>query len=163
MAITARQSGWPALVLAFALPACSPPESTDTQAEEPSTEGEESDAASETETQSELQADLPAEFIRTAWRIVAEDGARYTTYLDEDGRYRDLRNGDPWQEGTWENDGEDRLCFLPDAEGAVLRCWHPDRMEGRDSMIVSGENGVRIRLQRADYVPPADEEGDEDG
>ena len=103
-------------------------------------------------------AELPAEFARTAWRAVATDGARYTTYLDEDGRYRDFRNGDPWQQGSWETNSEERLCFLPDDEGAVLRCWHPDRMQGADRLIATSDNGMRIRLERADYSPPADEE-----
>ncbi|GMM92043.1 hypothetical protein [Qipengyuania sp. MTN3-11] len=101
-------------------------------------------------------AELPAEFVNTAWRAIAEDGARYTTFLDEGGRYRDLRNGDPWQEGGWEIDSQGQICFLPDAEGAVLRCWHPDRMQSAERMIASSDNGMRIRLERVDYSPPAD-------
>lgn len=101
-------------------------------------------------------SELPSEFARTAWRAIAENGARYTTYLDEGGRYRDYRNGDPWQTGSWETDSEDRLCFLPDPEGGVLRCWHPDRMQSDDRMIASNADDKRIRLERADYSPPAD-------
>jgi hypothetical protein len=144
------------MTVLLAAAACTPADKTagagDVEMTAQAEEGEESALQD-----SDVQADLPAEFIRTAWRIVSEDGARYTTYLDEDGRYRDFRNGDPWQEGTWETDSEDRLCFLPEAEGAVLRCWHPDRMQGANRMIASSDNGQRIRLDRADYSPPEDE------
>lgn len=109
----------------------------------------------------DASADLPSEFIRTAWRVVARDGARYVTYLDAGNRYRDFRNGDPWQEGRWETDSSDRLCFLPEAKGAVLRCWRPDRMQGEGVMIAASGDGRRIRLERADYSPPAVEDGEE--
>ncbi|UVI39753.1 hypothetical protein [Qipengyuania spongiae] len=101
-------------------------------------------------------AELPDEFVRTAWRVVAADGARYTTYFDEGGRYRDFRNGDPWQEGGWETDAEGQLCFLPDPEGGVLRCWQPDRMQDDNRMIATSEGGQRIRIERADYSPPVE-------
>ena len=40
----------------------------------------------------------PEVFAATAWRVLAADGARYTTYLDQDGTYRDLRNGDEFDQ-----------------------------------------------------------------
>lgn len=144
-----------AALLFAILPACSQQNSTteDLAAEAAGAGG----AAQATEELVEDDpSELPSEFARTAWRVTAENGARYTTYLDEGGRYRDYRNGDPWQTGSWETDSEDRLCFLPDPEGGVLRCWHPDRMQSDDRMIASNADDKRIRLERADYSPPAD-------
>ena len=105
----------------------------------------------------------PEAFAATAWRVVAEDGARYTTYLDADGTYRDLRNGDPWQTGSWsysDGDGDKRLCFTPAAEGGVERCWEPGRMSG-ETMRAKGADDVTIELERVDYQPPAATETDD--
>ena len=99
---------------------------------------------------------LPAKFAGTAWRSLAEDGARYTTYLDQDGQYRDLRNGDAYQAGTWayatgERGGE--LCFDPEGENTKSTCWRPDRMKD-DMLIVRGPGDRRIQLERVDYIIP---------
>lgn len=99
----------------------------------------------------------PEVFAATAWRVLAADGARYTTYLDQDGTYRDLRNGDPWQTGEWTYaDGEDgkRLCLRPDADTGIERCWEPDRMRG-DMMRLEGETGTLIELESVEYVLPS--------
>lgn len=100
---------------------------------------------------------LPDEFSGTAWRAVAADGARYTTYLDTGGRYRDLRNGDPWQEGSWSiaEAGKRQICFLPDGEAGRQTCWQPDEMEGRRLYLGNGA-GRRIELRQVEYVPPGD-------
>lgn len=137
-------------IAALALAACAP--ASDEPQEKTGTETAQAGNAEDPSP----DVPLPSEFNRTAWRITSDDGARYTTYLDENGRYRDFRNGDPWQEGTWETDSEDRLCFLPDEEGAALSCWTPDRMDGNDAMIASGQGGTRIKLQQVDYIPPAE-------
>lgn len=97
---------------------------------------------------------LPNEFSRTAWRVRGENGALYTTFLDPGGRYRDLRNGDPWQEGTWEYDEEDRVCFTPDAAGSLGQCWRPERMDDVDQMIVTSGSGRRVRLESVEYRRP---------
>ncbi|TMM48397.1 hypothetical protein [Qipengyuania marisflavi] len=101
---------------------------------------------------------LPEIYAQTAWRSAAEDGARYTTYIDEDGSYRDLRNGDPWQQGNWTYDtsGKKRLCFTPEDEGAATTCWKPGRMDG-DTMYATGPRGRRIALEQVDYIAPEDD------
>lgn len=103
-------------------------------------------------------APAPEAFAGTAWRAIARDGARYTTYLDTDGRYRDLRNGDPWHSGSWRYlEGEDnrRLCLKPDDENGLERCWEPGRMSG-ETMRAESDSGTLIELERVDYQPPAD-------
>ena len=106
----------------------------------------------------------PETFAGTAWRVMAEDGARYVTMLDEDGTYRDLRNGDPWQEGDWtyaDGPGGKQLCLKPDHEDGIERCWEPGRMKG-DTMIATDAEDRRIELTRIDYAAPeVQEEGEE--
>lgn len=151
---------WFAALMSVALAACAPQDSaTGDLAEQAAGTGQGVELVEEDPTE------LPSEFVRTAWRVVAVDGARYTTYFDEGGRYRDFRNGDPWQEGSWETDAQGQLCFLPDPEGGVLRCWQPDRMQDDDRMIATSEGGERIRIERADYSPPVepDAEGGDAG
>ena len=108
-------------------------------------------------------AETPGEFTETAWRIIAEDGARYTTYLDRDGGYRDLRNGDPWQTGQWTFNatGDERLCLTPEDENGVERCWKPEAMQD-ETMFATGPGDRRIELERVDYQLPESEDG-EDG
>lgn len=143
----------PALLAAL-LAACSPP--VDAEAELAAEQ-----ATAEASPQSTPSGQpAPDVFAATAWRATAEDGARFTTYLDPDGTYRDFRNGDPWQEGSWDHadaEGGRVLCFTPDAENALERCWEPGRMRG-DTMEASGDNGTRIELERVEYVPNADPE-----
>lgn len=100
--------------------------------------------------------DIPADFARTAWRIEDADGARYTTYLDDGGRYRDFRNGDLWHSGSWEVDDEGRLCLTPEADEtsddtAPVTCWSPRGMDGDSGMIVQASSGKRVRLQQVEY------------
>jgi len=101
---------------------------------------------------------LPNEFSRTAWRARDGSGALYTTFLDPGGRYRDLRNGDPWQQGAWEYDEEDRLCFTPDAEESLGQCWRPERMDQSGDMIVTSSSGRRVRLDSVEYRAPTQDE-----
>lgn len=104
----------------------------------------------------------PQIFAATAWRAVAEDGARYTTQLDPGGTYRDFRNGDPWQTGNWTfSDGEQGklLCFVPEAESGIKRCWEPGRMSG-GNMRATSDSGTVIELERVDYEPPVSDDDD---
>ena len=117
--------------------------------------------------------DLPSDFARTAWRVEDEDGARYTTYLDEGGVYRDLRNGDPWHSGSWEVDEDGRLCLTPETDDtastdageedtAPRTCWTPRGMDGDGGMIVQASSGKRVRLQQVDYRAPDSEDAEDE-
>ncbi len=101
----------------------------------------------------------PEVFAATAWRVLAADGARYTTYLDQDGTYRDLRNGDPWQTGSWRYSEEEgsgkRLCLRPDDENGVERCWEPDRMRN-GVMRAEHDAGTVIELESVTYALPVE-------
>ncbi|MEZ5680737.1 MAG: hypothetical protein R3E14_05515 [Erythrobacter sp.] len=135
--------------LALLVLACSP-------AEEPVAVATGSDEAAGSEASGERAA--PEVFAGTAWRAVSEDGARYTTYLDPDGTYRDLRNGDEWQTGTWRYDVEAGalLCFAPEAEDGVESCWKPGKMHG-DKLDATDSGGRRIELHKVEYMPSSDE------
>ena len=75
---------------ALALAACSP--TGNTAGGTIGTDGLETVATTEPSS----SRTVPEAFSSTAWRAIAEDGARYVTEIDPDGTYRDLRNGDPW-------------------------------------------------------------------
>ena len=143
------------LTAVLGLASCSP-------AEENASGGE--DAASAEPRDSPTGKPAPDTFAGTAWRVMAEDGARYVTMLDEGGTYRDLRNGDPWQEGDWtyaDGPGGKQLCLRPDHEDGLERCWEPERMKG-NTMIATGPGDRRIELTRVDYAAPEkDEQSDE--
>lgn len=137
--------------LAALLAACTP---ADSGADEAETTAE----ATPTDTPSDDPA--PEVFAATAWRATAEDGARYITYLDADGTYRDIRNGDPWQTGSWTYDaasGTKLLCFTPDDENGVQRCWKPGAISG-DTMEATSDSGKRIALDRMEYQAPAEDD-----
>ncbi len=150
-----------ALLEVAALAACSPPADNATGTEL----GGSGVSAVATASMEPKDAPVPDGFARTAWRVMAEDGARYTTYLDADGSYRDLRNGDPWHEGQWTYTTGDtpRLCLEPEGENAVERCWEPGPSDG-DTMEATGDDGRTIELERVEYVPVPDDADDaEDG
>ena len=94
------------------------------------------------------------EFSGTAWRAVSEDGARFTTYLDADGTYRDLRNGDPYQTGGWNFDGEE-ICFTPENENDRGDCWTPGVLRD-DTVTMSRSDDFNIELEKVEYTPPED-------
>lgn len=115
--------------------------------------------------------EVPATMEATGWRVVSEEGARFTTYLDEGGTYRDLRNGDPYGTGEWTYTDGARgklLCFTPQQDEALESeevetnetCWETSRMSG-ETMIVTGPGGKRIELTSVSYQSPADMEDDE--
>ena len=161
-----------------ALAACSAPEEAGVSVDPES--ASQVDATDET-----VEAEMPSDFAGTAWRVNDEEGARYTTFLDPGGRYRDHRNGDPFQEGAWEIDAEERICFTPDDEegdagddapgadgdaetdgdrSAVNRtCWRPDRMASDDTLLLHSQSGRRIRATKVDYTGPNAPEDDEPG
>ena len=136
-----------------ALPGCSPSEE-EGEAIATAQQVAEGQAAA-----SPSSAPAPDGFAATAWRTLAADGARYTTYLDQDGTYRDLRNGDPWQTGSWRYSEEEgsgkRLCLRPDDENGVERCWEPDRMRN-GVMRAENDAGTVIELESLTYALPVE-------
>lgn len=145
---------WLAIIgLAAALAACSATES----------EGDGAGAAGEPAAtgSADAGAAVPDDFVGTAWRAEGRDGARYTTHLDAEGRYRDRRDGAPWHQGTWERAGEDRLCLTPDGDGAAPRCWTIERLDRDGTMTIAGPDGTRVALTEVDYAAPI--EGESDG
>ena len=154
-----------ALLLLAALPGCA--DSADAPAEPAETAAPDEAAAT-----GAADLPLPDDYAGTAWQVSDADGARYTTFLDPDGTYRDLRNGDPFQEGSWSFDAEERLCFTTPAAGdasqdegeqevkADKTCWRPHRMAGDDELVLHGQSGRRIKAIRVDYSP-ADEDNDD--
>ena len=149
-----------ALLLATVLSGCAA--GGDTPAEPAETATPQDAAASDP-----ADTPLPDDYAGTAWQVSDADGARYITHLDPDGTYRDLRNGDPLQQGTWSVDAEDRICFsapfaqdedATDAEG-LETCWRPHHMAGEGELLLHGQSGRRIMATRVEYSP-ADEDND---
>ena len=137
----------------LALAACAPEtgETAEGSAADAPAEGQETAAGSST----------PDSFAESAWLTRAEDGARFVTYFDPDGTYRDMRNGDFLQAGSWtyaDGPGGKQICLEPDADGSVKMCWQPDTMDG-DTMTATGPEDRRIELERTTYVAPEDEGG----
>ena len=95
----------------------------------------------------------------TAWRTVGEDGAILSTFLDADGRFRDFRNGDPMQEGSWDQPQEGRLCFTPEAEDRLGECWTLGKLRKNGEMRATSDTGLEIKLRQIAYV--AEETGDD--
>lgn len=102
---------------------------------------------------------IPDSFEGTAWRVAGADGGRYVTFLDAEGRYRDLKDGEPFHTGAWDRRADGSICFLPDGAETQRRCWTPDRMtdDGR-MVVVGGEEGARVELEPGDYEAPSSEE-----
>lgn len=115
--------------------------------------------------------EVPATMEGTAWRAMSENGARFTTYLDEGGTYRDLRNGDPYGTGDWTYTDGARgklLCLAPEQAGEPEgeeaetneTCWETSRLRG-EKMIVTGPGGKRVELTSVSYEAPSEAEDDE--
>ena len=132
--------------LVLAMAGCSPRSSAPDEGNTANTGASESAPASD--------APLPSDFTGTAWRSDGTDGARYTTYIDAQGRYRDWRDGQPWASGTWENSGNGAVCFTPDGDNVLRRCWQPDKMTADGTMTATAEDGHKIELTEVDYSPP---------
>ena len=123
------------------LPACSGESGADASGL-PS--GEETGAAGELSAESLVMAE-------TAWLSVSADGAVYTTFLDPDGRYRDLRDGEIVFAGNWEQNASGRLCFAPDQ--GKLACWSHGSPGLNGEMRATNEEGYAIEVKRITYTP----------
>ncbi|QZD91054.1 hypothetical protein K3148_06650 [Qipengyuania aurantiaca] len=142
------------IALAVGLVACTP--------QEENSGGSAAEGDTATAEATPTSAPPPDTLAETAWRARSNDGARYVTYLDGDGTYRDLRNGDPFQEGKWsyaEGPEGKQLCFEPEDENGVETCWMPGRTKD-GLMAATGPGGRRIELEKVAYEPAGDAEGD---
>lgn len=125
----------------------------------------------------------------TAWLSVSEDGEVFTTFLDPDGRFRDLRDGAIAFTGTWKQDAEGRLCLTPDLAGATgspaemgaeeatgeqaegvadtatarATCWDYGVPGNNGTMRATRTDGRAIELKRIAYTAPASSDADADG
>lgn len=142
---------------ALCMTACSAPEES---ADGPAAAEDTTDAAAATEgnageTVSSDEAPL-ANLERTAWRVDGEDGSVYTTYLDDDGTYRDFKNGEPLQRGTWEEVSAGRICFEPAEEDKRGECWDNEALAKDGTMRTTSDSDKTVELRRVTYVGPND-------
>ncbi|MGB3469232.1 MAG: hypothetical protein WBA51_00235 [Erythrobacter sp.] len=129
---------------ALSLAACAPEGGSDS-----------SDAAASSDEGSDESAAPPERLAmaETAWLSVSRDGAVFTTYLDRDGRYRDLRAGAVAFAGTWEQNAEGRICFEPDAGNRA--CWEHGAPDKSGSVRMTASDGRAIIVKRVTYTMPA--------
>lgn len=157
----------PLLASILLLAGCNPPQEQAT-----SEAGTEPDAAADaapgeeqgaevTETQDAPDESAPADdemaLSNTAWRVTGEDGAIYTTFFDGDGQYRDMKNGEPWQDGTWEQLADGRLCFTPSDENRAGSCWSLGKRKKDGTMRVTSDEGREVMVTQVTYIAPVDE------
>lgn len=146
-------------LLAGTLAACAPQE----EEASPAGETEQNEAGEEIAGDTEAEATAEYEEVSmpsmalTAWRVLGEDGAIYTTMFDGDGTYRDFKNGDALQSGSWEERNDGKLCFAPADEDRIGECWEIGMMAGEDTMRVTGDAGKTIELKKVTYIAPAEE------
>ncbi len=88
----------------------------------------------------------------SAWRLEGEDGAIYTTYLDGDGTYRDFKNGEPFQDGEWQEVTEGRVCFTPSNDERRGECWVNEPQDMNGSMRTTSDSGKTVELRQVTYV-----------
>ena len=93
---------------------------------------------------------------QTGWLSIGADGAVQTTFFDADGRYRDLRNGEPFAQGGWEQRPDGSICFEPD-EGAGA-CWMTGAPDAAGEIIVTSTDGKAIAIRRITYMAPTGDE-----
>ncbi|MEO0588923.1 MAG: hypothetical protein AAFZ11_00035 [Pseudomonadota bacterium] len=89
----------------------------------------------------------------TAWLSVSEEGAVYTTFLDPDGRYRDLRDGQIVHTGSWQQNASSELCFSPD--NGTGACWEHGSPGLDGVMRATNRAGRSIEVKRITYTPQA--------
>ncbi len=131
----------PAATAALLLAACAAEEASESEA---SGAGESAEAESTLSAESLVMA-------QTAWLSVSADGEVFTTFLDDDGRYRDLRGGELSFAGSWQQNDQNELCFTPDqGEG---ECW-THRSPGLNGVMrATNRAGRAIEVKRVAYVP----------
>ena len=115
-----------------------------------------SEAETSAQTAEAQQTTLSAESLKmaeTAWLSISSQGKVFTTYLDSNGRYRDLHEGKIRYAGTWEQNDNQELCFTPD--NGPVACWSHQlpRLDG--VMRATNAAGRAIEVRKVIYEPPA--------
>ncbi|MEE4204881.1 MAG: hypothetical protein V2I39_01220 [Erythrobacter sp.] len=146
-----RPAALAALALVVALPGCSEP---------PSNSGGSATNAASAETEEEASSDESLAMAATAWLSVSDAGDVYITYLDPDGRYRDLKEGRLAFSGTWRQKAGGELCFTPDQ--GTAQCWEHGAPGADRRMLATSSDGREIELRRITYSPPPKDEEVED-
>ncbi|MEM6856917.1 MAG: hypothetical protein AAF559_03525 [Pseudomonadota bacterium] len=134
-------SGGMAILLISGCSASSSPEEA-----EPPPEPDSASGTSELSAESLVMAE-------TAWLSVSEEGVVYTTFLDPDGRYRDVRDGEIAYQGTWEQNASSELCFSPDT--GIGACWEHGAPGLDGVMRATNRAGRSVEVKRISYIPPA--------
>jgi hypothetical protein len=143
MAIRTKFRPFIATIAVCLVPACAPGEDGSTATEEAAPDDTTADNGSAQEAL--LMAD-------TAWLSVGSDGAVQTTFFDPDGRYRDLRNGQPMDAGTWQQRPDGSICFTPDT--GLGDCWNHGKLEEDGSTVVTSASGKRVEIRQITYAGP---------
>ncbi|MEP2735508.1 MAG: hypothetical protein ABJP34_04345 [Erythrobacter sp.] len=143
---------------AVLLAACSQPQSSEEPANE---QADNSETAGDADGNTGAKApDAPVEMpvmTQTGWRVQGEDGSVYTTFFDADGTYRDFKNGEPMQAGTWEERVDGNLCFTPSTEGRIGECWALAPVDMDGMMKPVSDAGKSVELRQVTYIAPAEE------
>lgn len=92
----------------------------------------------------------------SGWLTVGTDGAVQTTFFDPDGRYRDLRNGEPFGEGAWEQRPDGKVCFEPDSGRGA--CWETDQADENGEAKATNGDGKSIVIKQITYLAPPEVE-----
>ena len=90
----------------------------------------------------------------TGWLTIGRDGSVHTTQFDADGTYRDYRNGEFLQSGTWRRREDGLLCFTPASQDRLGACWETKGLEDDGTMRALDADGRTIQLRRVSYLPP---------
>ncbi|MEL6237610.1 MAG: hypothetical protein AAFQ90_03345 [Pseudomonadota bacterium] len=155
---TGLVTGWGALALA----ACSEPVDTADATSAPSGPASSPASATTSEPGNELSPES-LEMAESGWLSVSVDGAVYSTFLDPDGRYRDVRDGAVVYTGTWVQNAARELCFTPNQ--GTSACWSHGAPGLDGVMQATNQAGRAIALKQITYQPPepaADEQSPAD-
>ena len=105
---------------------------------------------SATPTANSSSADIVS--AESGWLTVGKDGAVQTTFFDTGGRYRDLRNGELFAEGSWEKRPDGRVCFEPD--DGLGACWETSSADENGDAMATNDDGKTIAIRRITYIAP---------
>ena len=127
-------------------------------AQDPATDAGEEDAVQS--ASNDASTDETLLMADTAWLSVGSDGSVQTTFLDTGGRYRDFRNGEAADAGSWASRPDGSICFTP--EGGLGDCWTSGKLEDDGSTIVTSAGGKRVAIKRITYIaPPSDDDAED--